>query len=316
MPKISKVFDVSNSSARPPSRGLGRPVENSIVSYLKKYQNQIGLLFVPSIEECDVVFTNDVFPKSVLKYKGSKLFVKRMDGIFLQESLFKRNEKYNEAAVLADQVIFISKFSRQSYFSNFGRLPNAFVINNTADPEVFYPPNNPIKNWRGIFTAIATDWNREEKRFNSIHSFFRAHPELYLNLVGAVPKKKGALTNNIQCFGYVSETKSAEILRCSDALINLSYQDPCPKIVMQALFCGCPVLYSTSGGVPEIVTAGLGVGIYDGDPDDADIYNFIPIPSRFDIEEGYNRLVGQFPSCKEAVLSLDRKTMFFDTMPL
>ena len=41
----------------------------------------------------------------------------------------------------------------------------------------------------------------------------------------------------------------------------LKYKDPCPNTVIEALSCGLPILYSASGGVPEIVGNGCGVAL-------------------------------------------------------
>ena len=33
----------------------------------------------------------------------------------------------------------------------------------------------------------------------------------------------------------------------------LKYKDPCPSYLVEAMSCGLPILYSNSGGLPEIV---------------------------------------------------------------
>ena len=38
----------------------------------------------------------------------------------------------------------------------------------------------------------------------------------------------------------------------------LKYKDPCPNSVIEAMSCGLPILYSNSGGLPELVNNGCG----------------------------------------------------------
>ena len=39
------------------------------------------------------------------------------------------------------------------------------------------------------------------------------------------------------------------------------HNDPCPNTVIEALSCGLPILYSNSGGVPELVGANAGIAL-------------------------------------------------------
>jgi glycosyltransferase involved in cell wall biosynthesis len=44
-------------------------------------------------------------------------------------------------------------------------------------------------------------------------------------------------------------------------LLHTKYNDPCPRLVVEAMACGLPVVYSATGGVQELVGRQAGVGI-------------------------------------------------------
>ena len=41
----------------------------------------------------------------------------------------------------------------------------------------------------------------------------------------------------------------------------MTFQDNCPSAVLEAMSCGLPILYSASGGIPELVDIDSGIGL-------------------------------------------------------
>jgi glycosyltransferase involved in cell wall biosynthesis len=68
---------------------------------------------------------------------------------------------------------------------------------------------------------------------------------------------KGAVTFT----GAYTQEGAPAVYQSADAYVMTKYLDPCPNTVLEALACGLPVLYSASGGVPELVGAEAGVGL-------------------------------------------------------
>ena len=52
-----------------------------------------------------------------------------------------------------------------------------------------------------------------------------------------------------------------DALFASDIYITFTHKDPCPNTVIEAMACGLPVVYSASGGVPELVGPEGGIGL-------------------------------------------------------
>jgi len=246
-----RIFDCSNSPERPDHRGYGGPFTNDIIRYLKETAEVFGCTFTNNIKRADVLLTNDVFPKAFASLPLPK--IKRMDGVYFQNEYENRNHLLNESAEIADHVIFISEFSKRSYFGLYnGKIKSCSVVLNQCDPCVFHPAR---KNKLETFIAYSTDWQRKEKRLDAIIEFAKLNPEHNIWLIG---KCNNDLPENIVTLGYkFSQTEIAETLRKADAMVCFAHKDACPKTVVQGVACGLPVLYANSGGVPEIVPAGI-----------------------------------------------------------
>ena len=50
-------------------------------------------------------------------------------------------------------------------------------------------------------------------------------------------------------------------MQSAHLLLHLKYNDPCPRVVVEAMACGLPIVYSATGGVPELVGDDAGIGL-------------------------------------------------------
>jgi glycosyltransferase involved in cell wall biosynthesis len=254
-----KVHDCSNSVAKPHHRGGGGPVENDCIRYIKNYGCYLD--WVDSPKDANVIITNDVFTDECLALDTPK--VKRMDGVFWQHRFKERNEPLNRAAQQADHVVFISEFSKRSYFELYGEpLKSHSVVLNAVCNGTFYHRfrHGDQQNFKAFtFVAIASDWSREEKCLDQIIKFSKLLNQNSLILL--IGKCRDLNIPSIKSLGYFSNhAETAKVLNRCHAFLNLSYKDAAPKVVAQGLNCGLPVFYRSSGGVPELVEK-YGVGI-------------------------------------------------------
>jgi glycosyltransferase involved in cell wall biosynthesis len=70
-----------------------------------------------------------------------------------------------------------------------------------------------------------------------------------------------SLTDRVELTGPYMQRDAPALFQRADILLHTKYNDPCPAVVIEALSCGLPVVYSASGGVPELVGPDAGIGI-------------------------------------------------------
>ena len=69
------------------------------------------------------------------------------------------------------------------------------------------------------------------------------------------------VTDHVEFYGPYTQAMAPAIYQSADAYVMTKYLDPCPNTVLEAMACGLPVVYSASGGVPELVGPAAGVGL-------------------------------------------------------
>jgi len=103
------------------------------------------------------------------------------------------------------------------------------------------------------------------------------------------------LTERISFTGIYTQQQAPEIYRAADAYVMTKHNDPCPNTVIEALASGLPVLYSDSGGVPELVGTDAGVALFC--PEDWDTPR-TPAPEA--VGEGMLRIASDHPAFSAA----------------
>ena len=85
----------------------------------------------------------------------------------------------------------------------------------------------------------------------------------------------------------------------------MAYQDNCPTAVLEAMATGLPILYSNSGGVPELVgkDAGLGIKVHEN-------WHKTKVPKKFLISNGMKEIIENQITMSQA--SRTRAVEFFD----
>jgi glycosyltransferase involved in cell wall biosynthesis len=181
------------------------------------------------------------------------------------------NAHFRAMMARADYVLYQSEYCRRSaerfvgpYTGRWEVLPNAvdtahFVLGSRvkARPLVLLISGSHENPYR-LTVALQT-----------VGEIRKSIPDVRLIIAGNVrfaEETAGTITSLgveecVDIVGSYNQQLAPDIYGRADILLHTKYADPCPTVVLEAMACGLPVVYSASGGVPELVGPDAGIGI-------------------------------------------------------
>jgi glycosyltransferase involved in cell wall biosynthesis len=188
------------------------------------------------------------------------------------------NRRMKEIYKLADFIVYQSKFCRLGALKFLGVSESPFqIIYNPVDTNLYQPARKPTGR-RGPVLLLGGN-QYERYRFETALRVFKHTlallPDANLIITGKLWGESQLISMDIanrilreldiedyvEFTGAYSQEAAPGIFQRADILIHTKYNDPSPNLISEALASGLPVVYSASGGVPELVGPDAGIGI-------------------------------------------------------
>tara|TARA_Y100000816_G_scaffold254053_1_gene205985 strand:+ start:542 stop:1633 length:1092 start_codon:yes stop_codon:yes gene_type:complete len=280
---FSKIYEIQKKRALFAQFEIKKIIENNVHSNEENifisnlfYANALTALCQKKHHNLKFVFTERTAFKELYIYFGIKDFLKKTLIKLILKLFYQK----------ADLVIANSK-RVASDISNFSNVKTTYVY-----PGSFQKTFKRQKKFYRKLNIISIGRISEEKGFDVlIKAFKNIDKEKYnLNIIGDGNKKENILNlvkkyqlqKNIKVLGF--RANIYPYIKKSDLLVNASYFEGFPNVVIEALSCGVPVICSKShGGIHEILrNKKYGDLFENGDAEDLEnkIRNFLKNPNK------------------------------------
>jgi glycosyltransferase involved in cell wall biosynthesis len=180
----------------------------------------------------------------------------------------------------ADHILYQSGFCKDAADRFLGSAvsPNE-VLYNPVDTERFTPAPAARRPLTLLLGGSQDFRYRVESAVRVLASVSREHRDARLIISGRLRwatardaerdlgemVERAAVADRVELTGPYTQADAPGLFARADVLLHTKYKDPCPTVVLEAMASGLPVVYSASGGMPELVgdEAGIGVPVAD-----------------------------------------------------
>jgi glycosyltransferase involved in cell wall biosynthesis len=224
----------------------------------------------------------------------------------------------------ADHVFYQSEFCKASADRFLGKGPGTWeILYNPVDTDYFRPsPSDP-----GGLVLLSMGTTQIFYRFDcavrTLAELCRRGVNVKLIVAGGLTWQAdhGKLSNDVhslinglgvsdrvELLPPYCRAAAPAIFHRAHMLLHTQVNDSCPMVVLEAMACGLPVVYTCSGGVPELVGGEAGVGV----PDPTDWDRLVP-PDPVSLAEAVLKVAAGLKNYSQAARA--RTVERFDLQP-
>ncbi len=217
-------------------------------------------------------FFDPTVDANIFANKGHQGLIKkpyffRADGVTFdtelsEEEILRRNEPLKKGAENAIGIIYQSEYCQKMY-QKILHVKNKKdqIIYNGTDLDIFTPNGENNRGEFGIHKEdlvflTSANW-RTHKRLKdtiAVYKIFKdRHKERNCKLIIIGDHDEYYKDNDIISIGKQPHAQIPAISRAANIFLFLSWLDPCPNSVVEAMACGLPVVCTNQGGTGELV---------------------------------------------------------------
>lgn len=219
-------------------------------------------------------------PLSLSRIKSQNIpIILNQNGVYSKgwygEGWEQKNRELIPAYHSADYIFWQSEFCKKSAELFLGsRSDSGEVLFNAVNTNKFVPSTkseNPEFTFLMTGKFVESAFYRLSGAVQSFHNLQKQVPDTHLKIAGFIEKSSArklqhlidhlSLNNKISILGTYDQNHAPNIYGSADAFLMLKYMDASPNVVIEAMASGLPIIYSSTGGVPELVGQDGGIGL-------------------------------------------------------
>jgi glycosyltransferase involved in cell wall biosynthesis len=188
------------------------------------------------------------------------------------------NAPIARALTAAAHVFYQSEFCKLSADRFLGAPTGTWeVLHNAVDTDVFTPRSSRIAGPLTLLVAGTQDLRyRVSVALEVLALVLRSRADVRMVITGRLRWAGNArqatmdaqgmaaalgVADRVVFAGPYTQDDAPVLYRRGHVLLHAKYNDPSPGVVPEAMACGLPVVFSASGGVPELVGSDAGIGV-------------------------------------------------------